>query len=449
MRKLTVIFALFLLGSLVFVNPLYMQEPDERPYRPKPTPVPTEAAFSPQIVGGTLASTGEFPWQVALVSATNSNPYDGQFCGGSLIAPQWVLTAAHCVFDIDGIMTPGEIDVVAGIIKLSSGPTNGGTGQRLDVAEVIPHPNYNEATTDSDLALLRLAAPASLNSNVAVIGLAGPADAALYAPGVTATVTGWGNTLGQPTPGGTSYPDDLYKVSVPIVSNTTCNAPGSYGGAVTDNMFCAGLAAGGKDSCQGDSGGPLIVPNGGGWLQAGIVSWGTGCAQPNYYGVYTRVWNFKTWIDVQIGNITFSDFVYLPAVLKPGQVVTCTPSPAGESNNVSDALTVCSGQSVHGQVSDSDWDDVYKITAVANQTLTLSMSGTGVGGPGDADLNLYLPGTTNISTASPYAYSNQYGNNENIQKVLPQSGVWYIDVLDFKDGDGGTNYALFITLTGP
>lgn len=442
MKKLFVIFALFLLGSLVFVNPLYMQEPDERPYRPKPTPVPTEAAFSPQIVGGTLASTGEFPWQVALIYATNSNPYDGQFCGGSLIASQWVLTAAHCVVESGVVYPPGAIDVVAGITKLSSGPTNGGTGQRLDVAEIIPHPNYNEVTVDSDLALLRLSTPATLNSTVSVIGLVDPENANLANPGVTATISGWGDITGND-----NYPDDLFKVSVPIVSDATCNAPASYNGEVTNNMFCAGLAAGGKDSCQGDSGGPLIVPSGGGWLQAGVVSWGIGCAQPDKYGVYTRVWNFKTWIDIEIGNIVLSNSVFLPAVLKPGQVVTCTPSPAGESNNVGDALTVCSGQTVHGQVSDSDWDDVYKITAVANQTLTLSMSGTGVGGPGDADLNLYLPGTTNISTASPYAYSNQYGNNENIQKVLPQSGVWYIDVLDFKDGDGGTDYTLSITLT--
>lgn len=444
MKKLIVVFVLLLVGSLLFVNPLYMQEPDGKPDRPTPTPSVPEDVFTPQIVGGTLATVGEFPWQVALMYATNPNPYLGQFCGGSLIDPEWVLTAAHCVFDTGGIMTPGEIDVVVGIIKLSSGPTTGSTGQRLDVAQIIPHPNYNEITVDSDLALLRLSTPATLDSTVGVIGLVEPGNANLANPGVNATISGWGDTTGND-----DYPDDLFKVSVPIVSNATCNAPASYNGDITDNMFCAGLAAGGKDSCQGDSGGPLVVPNGGGWLQAGIVSWGIGCAQPNLYGVYTRVWNFKSWIDSQTGSgFVPTDFIYLPMIIKSGASTTvCTPSPAGDSDNVNDALTVCSGQTVTGQVSDSDLDDVYKITVVANQTLTLSLSGTGVGGTGDADLYLYPPGTTDVFTDAPFEVSDSAGNSESMSEVLPQGGVWYIDIYDAVDGDGGTNYSLTITLS--
>jgi secreted trypsin-like serine protease len=435
---------------LLAITPqLQAQEPDAKFDKPTPTPTPGHSPLTPQIVGGTLASPGEYPWQAALVTASQANPYNGQFCGGSLIAEEWVLTAAHCVVDFGIVTDPADIDVVLGITTLSSGPTNGSTGQRRDVAQVIPYPGYNEGTFDGDIALLRLASPVTLNSSVGIIGLVEPANAALAAPNVTAVVTGWGNTLGQPNPGGTSFPDNLYEVSVPIVSNTTCNAPASYSGAITGNMFCAGLIAGGKDSCQGDSGGPLVVPNGsGGWLQAGVVSWGDGCAQPNLYGVYSRVWNFTGWIDLQINGAAAT--VYLPMVMKNyGAVVSCTPSPPGESNNVLDALTVCSGQTVYGQVNDSDLDDVYKISAAANQILTLSMSGTGIGGSGDADLYLYPPGTVNVITDPFYARSIGYGNNEFIQVTLPQNGLWYIDIYDFTNGDGGTNYALSINLSGP
>ncbi|HEX9925419.1 MAG TPA: trypsin-like serine protease [Anaerolineae bacterium] len=150
MKKLNVFIVLVLLVGLALVTPLQAQGPDERPDSRKPTPAPTAPAdnpITPQIVGGTLASPGEYPWQVALVTASQANPYNGQFCGGSLIAPQWVLTAAHCVVDAGSVSAPGAVDVLVGILKLSSGPTNGATGQRLDVAQVAPpHCRGNQTT---------------------------------------------------------------------------------------------------------------------------------------------------------------------------------------------------------------------------------------------------------------------------------------------------------------
>jgi secreted trypsin-like serine protease len=303
MRKLRFSFSiLFVITlALILAASVSAQEPTPHPNRGKPTPTPPsqpgDTPIEPQIVGGQVASPGEYPWQAAIVSATDPNPQFGQFCGGSLIDTEWVLTAAHCVGG-------SSIDVVLGINNLSDGPTTGGQGQRIAVDKIIPFPGYTDP--DGDLALLHLATPASLSATVALIGLAGPGDSALFEPGDTATVTGWGDTSWAGPPS-----NALLEVAVPIVSNATCNAPSSYNGAITANMLCAGLAAGGKDSCQGDSGGPLIVPNGQSWLQAGIVSWGDVlCASPNKYGVYTRISQFKSWIDSQIYTI------YLPIIMK-------------------------------------------------------------------------------------------------------------------------------------
>ena len=265
-----------------------------------------------QIVGGGNAAVGELPWQVIV--------YPGPYlCGGALIDASWVLTAAHCLVDENGSpMSPETVQVTAGEYRLGS---NDNTEQARGVAQVYVHPNYNANTSDNDIGLLQLNAPVTLGSSVGAIArVESPANDSLAAPGVEAMVSGWGAT----SEGG-AVADILQKVRVPIVSNTTCNS--AYGNTITDNMMCAGLAAGGKDSCQGDSGGPLVVPDGAGWRLAGVVSFGTGCAQPGYYGVYTRVSRYAQWI---AGYVSGGAPTATPTA--PAATPTATPIPTGTPN---------------------------------------------------------------------------------------------------------------------
>lgn len=163
---------------------------------------------SPDIIGGQEAVPGAWPWMAALLGDS--------LCGGALIAPDWVITAAHC---FEGT-NPAQFEVVLGRHALSSN-----AGQVHQIAQIILHPNYDENTNDSDIALIRLATP----SGQPVIPLIRPATANLANPGVNATVTGWGN---RDSSGGQDFPDTLHQVTVPIVSNAVCNGPNSYGGGI-------------------------------------------------------------------------------------------------------------------------------------------------------------------------------------------------------------------------
>ncbi|MEE7493420.1 serine protease [Methylobacterium oryzae] len=237
----------------------------------------------PKIVNGQPASPGEFPWQVSLSIAWIADPSQAHFCGGSIYDQRWVVTAAHCLKNL----TTAELDVVPGATVLTP------TTVRLPVSRLVVHQGYDDASKDNDVALIELAAPLELGQAARPIALLAPADEArILTKDRILSVSGWGAT----TEGGATVAQ-LQKVDVPFVPRAVCNDFLSYDGRVTENMICAGRAAGGQDSCQGDSGGPLVQRGvDGAAVLAGIVSWGEGCARPGRYGVYTRVSQYADWI---------------------------------------------------------------------------------------------------------------------------------------------------------
>ena len=244
-----------------------------------------------RIVGGTVAPSGLAPWQVSLQNQM------GHLCGGSLITPSWVLTAAHCVHGD----APRSVTVMRGSRSLSSG------GERRAVERFRIHEGFDLSNPVHDIALIRLAEPFSVSRRETVQLQSAQLERAFGSPGACAVVTGWGRTnsgrRGGSRPRGRErdIPDRLQAVDLPIVDNRTC--AGAWGSAaITDRMVCAGYEQGTKGSCRGDSGGPLVVPGGAtSWTQLGIVSWGPAdCGEAEVYGVYTRVAPYIDWIQEQV-----------------------------------------------------------------------------------------------------------------------------------------------------
>ncbi|KAG7516369.1 hypothetical protein JOB18_030087 [Solea senegalensis] len=240
----------------------------------------SSAAPNSRIVGGTEAKSGAWPWQVSL-------QINGQhLCGGSIISPYWILSAAHCFQRYNNAY---QWRVYAGGVSLRS-MTSG-----KSVQKIINHENYDPDTHDNDIALLRLTSPLTLSSTVKPVCL--PNAGVNLAAERQAWITGWGSLrVSGPTP------DRLNQAQVTIYSEETCNRQSVLNGKVTETMFCAGKLAGGVDTCQGDSGGPLVVKEGNLWWLAGDTSWGYGCALRNKPGVYGNVTYFLNWVYGQMQN---------------------------------------------------------------------------------------------------------------------------------------------------
>lgn len=255
---------------------------------------------TPQVVGGgDVPDPNPYTYQVS-IGDTN-----GHFCGGSIIAADWVLSAAHCFFDDQGMQTQASTLVVRVGIRALSAAT---ASDERSVSNLYIHESYNpkDSASLNDIALLKLATPVDASWIVPLSSAAN--DATLTAPGKQSIATGWGSTIGY-DPGTqnppTNFPDILQVVQMPIVDNATCQ--------IADSQLCAGVPQGGLDTCQGDSGGPLVVGDGaGGYIQVGVVSNGAGCASVGNYGTYTRVASFRDWLSSKMSPPVYTNWVYLP-----------------------------------------------------------------------------------------------------------------------------------------
>lgn len=241
------------------------------------------AQVIPKIIGGKISTKTQWPWAAGLIKKEFS-PYDGLFCGASLISPQWLVTAAHCVIDEDQT----SFDVTLNRPDLSKA-----TGERISIDQIIIHPNFNNITLDNDLALIRLQHPTA-QPFIPILSRFSP----LTQTDTQAIALGWG-TLSAANE---IYPRRLREVDLSIINKQLCV---STQPDVNDNMLCAGDELGEKDTCLGDSGGPLIAfdPVSQSWRLIGITSWGVGCAQQGAYGIYTHLKNYISFISNNICSV--------------------------------------------------------------------------------------------------------------------------------------------------
>ncbi|XP_047456921.1 trypsin I-P1-like [Mugil cephalus] len=225
-----------------------------------------------RIIGGQEVKPYSIKYQASLQTETGQH-----YCGGTLVHPQWVVSAAHC-------WRPSVMMRV--VLSEHSLVETEGFEQNFNVSKIYVH-NFNYKTFNNDIMLIKLSEPALLNANVQPVEL--PDENTPQISGVC-TVSGWGVTQ--------VYSYILSPVLRAVDVRETPNCFWYYWSRVTPNMMCAGSPFGGKDSCQGDSGGPLVCN---GYFE-GIVSWGISCANPYYPGVYTKVRNYVQWINWIINN---------------------------------------------------------------------------------------------------------------------------------------------------
>lgn len=331
----------------------------------------------PRIVGGAPTTVQSFPWQVALAYDPTILPgtgFDRQFCGGTLVAPTIVITAAHCVFDnpppppdgpgIAGFNPASTFNVFTGRTNLSSSE-----GQEIDVAEIYyfegsagaptlqsqsADPSkatgqlFNPTTFEWDAVFLELAAPSTTGTPIRI---AGPGEESTWAAGAPALISGWG-ALSE----GGGFPETLHSARIGMLADTTCGDPTVYGAEFfAATMVCAGVfPAGGIDTCQGDSGGPLVVevfdrsrsPRAvNAFRLVGDTSFGNGCARPNFPGVYGRVAAdpmrsaLRSGVQLVAGVDVVGSGAVAPDATPPKTTITRHPPTRSKRKNASFAFT--------------------------------------------------------------------------------------------------------------
>src|SRR4051795_3538697 len=240
------------------------------------------AAPAGAVVGGNDASPGEYP----AIAEITFGPFE---CTGTLIAPDWVLSAGHCG-SVTGAAVASPVSWPAPLINVRIGGRHPGEGEQAPVQQVYLNPKYL-LTSGYDISLLKLKGAASKPP----VKVAGAGERSLWNPGVSETIVGWGATQE-----GGDLPDTLQEGQVPITTDAYC--AGAYSDFDPQTMLCAGFPQGGVDTCQGDSGGPMFGRDAAGTLKVvGATSFGEGCARPNKPGVYARVGDsvLREWIRSQ------------------------------------------------------------------------------------------------------------------------------------------------------
>ncbi|XP_074029799.1 trypsin-7 [Leptinotarsa decemlineata] len=227
-----------------------------------------------KIVGGSNASIEDYPYQISLQF------YGRHGCGGSILNPLFILTAAHCIFDVNS----EQISVRVGSSYRNS------DGEVYAVSKIYKHPLFDLSTFDFDIALLKLRTELTFGPGVQPVAIA--SSGTIIPNGVSAIATGWGRLLD-----GGPAANQLQVVTLPTITTESCKT--YYDDAsITDRMMCAGYDEGGKDTCEGDSGGPLVVTG----IQIGITSWGDVCAKAGKPGIFTKLTEFKDYIDSIINS---------------------------------------------------------------------------------------------------------------------------------------------------
>lgn len=240
-----------------------------------------------RVVGGEESLPGRWPWMAAIF--LHGSRRTEFWCGGSLVGPRHVLTAAHCTRDSkQRPFSPRQFTVRLGDVDLKR-DDEPSSPETYQVVEVLAHPRFSRVGFYNDIAVLVLERTARRSRYVIPICL--PPARYRHEPfvGYKPTVVGWGTTYY-----GGKESTVQRQAQLPVWRNDDCDQ--TYFQPITSSFICAGYPEGGKDACQGDSGGPLMLKVEGHWIQIGIVSFGNKCGEPGYPGVYTRITEYTDWI---------------------------------------------------------------------------------------------------------------------------------------------------------